>query len=172
MQASNFAHKKTIASLKRANGDKLDKYDDDIKDAGNSLGGKSKKIKIKTWLFGRLEIIAIVLTYVVELYKYFKNRSIHEYKLATIVNHDTMTINRGNIAAFVSLVFVIGDSNNRVINSVDAINYGQTNSLSEVIAKLSKTKNKIVTFADTPLSQKTIDIKNTDFDYAKCLPIF
>ena len=47
LQASNLAHKKTIASLKRANDEKTGDEDEDIEDAGNSFGGKSKKSKSK-----------------------------------------------------------------------------------------------------------------------------
>jgi hypothetical protein len=47
LQASNLAHKKTIASLKRNNGIKSDDDTTDIEDAGNSFGGKSKKTKSK-----------------------------------------------------------------------------------------------------------------------------
>ena len=74
-----------------------------------------------------------------------------------------------------TLFFNIGDFNNRVINSVKANNYSHISSLnrddtevishdtkSRMISKSNKIKNKTVTFADTPLSQKTIDIGNTD----------
>ena len=47
LQASNLAFKKTISSLKRANGAKTDEEHEDIEDAGNSFGGKSKKKKDK-----------------------------------------------------------------------------------------------------------------------------
>ena len=47
LQASNITHNKTIASLKRNNGIKSDEEDAEIKDAGNSFGGKSKKTKTK-----------------------------------------------------------------------------------------------------------------------------
>ena len=73
-----------------------------------------------------------------------------------------------------NLIFNIGDFNNRVINSVKANNYSQISSLSrddevishntktKVTGKSNKTKNEQVTFADQPLSQKTIDIGNAD----------
>ena len=48
LQASNLEHKKTIASLKRAQGQSQPAADDDdIEDAGNSFGGKAKKAKDK-----------------------------------------------------------------------------------------------------------------------------
>ena len=43
LQAANLEHEKTIASLKRAQGDGNDDDDNDIEDARNSFGGKSKK---------------------------------------------------------------------------------------------------------------------------------
>ena len=46
-QASNLEHKKTIASLKRAQGQSQYADDDGIEDAGNSFGGKAKKAKNK-----------------------------------------------------------------------------------------------------------------------------
>ena len=46
LQASNTEHEKTIASLKRAQA-QTDEDDDDIEDAGNSFGVKSKKAKEK-----------------------------------------------------------------------------------------------------------------------------
>ena len=47
LQAANIEHKKTITSLKRAQGEPTNDDDDDIEDAGNSFGGKSKKVKKK-----------------------------------------------------------------------------------------------------------------------------
>ena len=70
-----------------------------------------------------------------------------------------------------NLIFNIGDFNNRLINSVKTTNYSQISSLTTNANTLSATKNKErlkakkaenVTFVDTPLSQKTIDIGNAD----------
>ena len=73
-----------------------------------------------------------------------------------------------NIGDNNQLIYDIADFNHKIINSVTTINKRQINTsevkvVTPVISKtkLNKTK-KTVTFADTPLSQKTIDIGNTD----------
>ena len=58
---------------------------------------------------------------------------------------------------FLTLVTLI-----TVINSVKRNSYSQICSLSAVIAKSNKTKNKVVAFVDQTLSQKNIDIGNSD----------
>ena len=76
MQASNLAHKNTIASLKRSNGVKPNEEDADIKDAGNSFSGKYRKTRTKFWIFGQLEVSIIITYYSILFYYYFKSRPV------------------------------------------------------------------------------------------------
>ena len=93
LQASNIEHKKTIASLKRAQAQTSDE-DSDIEDAGNSFGGKSKKAKEKKGLFGRVGELLIALFKLTIFYKYSQLLTINKRRISVFSSNNHRTISK------------------------------------------------------------------------------